>query len=274
MTAAGADPPPTAGTPTARTRPLTRSARRSAGRPDRRGSRSRRPGGQRHRATRKRRLLHPTPECERWPATSPPRDEHRPDREQMQHLQCGRFGRPIVGCPSRSTRAPPWPRRAPSSGSLMKSRSLLASASAPSCRLSLPSDWPPSGVVRTIRTPVWIVLSRPTTPWIVPRRPDHEVAPKLRAGRKPLSILITASQRGDSPLFVAVLERIWVPPTGSRSTPHATAAGPGRKGVQIKGQLGLPVPTCDHLHCSGQGRPSHAARAARGAGAGANARLS
>jgi transposase len=33
-------------------------------------------------------------------------------------------------------------------------------------------------------------------------------------GQKPLSILVTTGQRGDSPQFVAVLQRIWVPPLG------------------------------------------------------------
>jgi len=33
-------------------------------------------------------------------------------------------------------------------------------------------------------------------------------------GQKPLSVLVTAGQRGDSPQFQAVLERIWVPRPG------------------------------------------------------------
>ena len=38
-------------------------------------------------------------------------------------------------------------------------------------------------------------------------------------GQKPLSIVITAGQRGDSPQFQAVLERIRVPRPGSRTAP-------------------------------------------------------
>jgi transposase len=34
-------------------------------------------------------------------------------------------------------------------------------------------------------------------------------------GQKPLSILVTAGQRGDSPQFTAVIEGIWVPRLGS-----------------------------------------------------------
>ena len=44
-------------------------------------------------------------------------------------------------------------------------------------------------------------------------------------GQKPLAIVITAGQRGDSPQFQAVLERIRVPRLGPGPAPHP--AGPG-----------------------------------------------
>jgi transposase len=46
-------------------------------------------------------------------------------------------------------------------------------------------------------------------------------------GRKPLGIVITAGQRGDSPQFTTVLEQIWVPRTGpgrSRTRPDRVLA--------------------------------------------------
>jgi hypothetical protein len=48
-------------------------------------------------------------------------------------------------------------------------------------------------------------------------------------GQKPLSVLITAGQRGNSPQFQAVLEGIRVPRPG----PDPPGAGAGRKGLRV-----------------------------------------
>ncbi|GHF33226.1 hypothetical protein GCM10017776_59660 [Streptomyces griseoluteus] len=50
-------------------------------------------------------------------------------------------------------------------------------------------------------------------------------------GQRPLSLLVTPGQRGDSPQFAAVLEGIRVPPTGPSPCPAAASAG--RQGVLL-----------------------------------------
>jgi hypothetical protein len=49
---------------------------------------------------------------------------------------------------------------------------------------------------------------------MVARRPVTKVHLACEHGQKPLSLLVTAGQRGDSPQFQAVLERIRVPRPG------------------------------------------------------------
>src|SRR5215218_2159840 len=71
-------------------------------------------------------------------------------------------------------------------------------------------------------------------------------------GRKPLAILVTAGQRGDSPQFAAVVERIRVPRQGGPPT-DPTRSGPGRQGVQLEGQPSLPAPTRDQGDYPDQG---------------------
>ncbi|MER5519856.1 IS5 family transposase [Streptomyces sp. NPDC002763] len=56
--------------------------------------------------------------------------------------------------------------------------------------------------------------ARRPRPWALARRTDHQAAPGRRAGPKPMSIVITAGQRGDSPQFEVVLIRIRVPRLG------------------------------------------------------------
>ena len=62
-------------------------------------------------------------------------------------------------------------------------------------------------------------------------------------GQKPLSVVVTAGQRGDSPQFTAVLERISVPRSGrgrARTRPDRVLAD---KAYASPGQPCLPAPT-------------------------------
>jgi transposase len=74
-------------------------------------------------------------------------------------------------------------------------------------------------------------------------------------GQKPLAILITAGQRGDSPQFQPVLERIGVPRAGRGPATDPAAAGAGRQGLRQPWQPRLPAPARDPVHHPGQGRP-------------------
>ncbi|WP_422664870.1 IS5 family transposase [Acrocarpospora corrugata] len=69
---------------------------------------------------------------------------------------------------------------------------------------------PAEGAARRCRS-----RARRPRPRALARRPDHQAAPRRRAGAKPMSIVITAGQRGDSPQFEVVLGRIRVPRLGS-----------------------------------------------------------
>jgi transposase len=69
---------------------------------------------------------------------------------------------------------------------------------------------PAEGAARRCRS-----RARQPRPRALARRPDHQAAPRHRAGAKPMSIVITAGQRGDSPQFEVVLGRIRVPRLGS-----------------------------------------------------------
>ena len=61
--------------------------------------------------------------------------------------------------------------------------------------------------------------------------------------QKPLSVVITAGQRGDSPQFQVVLERIAVPRPGPRAAPDPPGSRPGRQGLRLPRQPRLPAPT-------------------------------
>ncbi|WP_240466460.1 MULTISPECIES: transposase [Streptomyces] len=70
-------------------------------------------------------------------------------------------------------------------------------------------------------------LSRVITGWVARAAVHDHAAPGRRAGPKPLSIVITAGQRGDSPQFETVLEKVRVPrtgPGGSRVRPDRIRA--------------------------------------------------
>lgn len=64
----------------------------------------------------------------------------------------------------------------------------------------------------------------------VTRRAEHELHLACEQGQRPLSMLVTAGQAGDSPQFTAVLDGIRVPRQGSGRA--RTRLGPGRQGVQ------------------------------------------
>jgi len=68
-------------------------------------------------------------------------------------------------------------------------------------------------------------------------------------GQKPLAVIVTASQRGDSPQFIPVLEKIRVPRLhGGRNTPHQAGPGPRGQGARVARQLEVPAPPRDPLH--------------------------
>ena len=72
--------------------------------------------------------------------------------------------------------------------------------------------------------------------------------------QKPLSVVITAGQRGDSPQFQPVLGRIAVPRPGP-GRPRTAGPGPGRQGLRLPRQPRLPAQTRDPVHHPGEGRP-------------------
>lgn len=74
-------------------------------------------------------------------------------------------------------------------------------------------------------------------------------------GQRPLSLLVTAGQRGDRPQFTADLEAVGGSPHRTRSSPGAPAAGAGRQGVFISRQPELPAQPADPVHDSRAGRP-------------------
>ena len=59
-----------------------------------------------------------------------------------------------------------------------------------------------------------------------------KVHPACEQGQKPLSVVITAGQRGDSPQFQVVLEHIWAPIKAGAS-PHLPGQDPGRRGLRL-----------------------------------------
>lgn len=54
----------------------------------------------------------------------------------------------------------------------------------------------------------------------------------VEQGQKPLSVVITAGQRGDSPQFEPVLEAIWVPRLAAGARSVADRRWPGRRSVR------------------------------------------
>jgi len=84
-------------------------------------------------------------------------------------------------------------------------------------------------------------------------------------GQKPLAIVVTAGQRGDSPQFTVVLDAIRVPapaaagpgPGRPRTRPAQDQAGPGPggQGVRIARQPRLAPPPPHSLHHPGESRP-------------------
>lgn len=75
-------------------------------------------------------------------------------------------------------------------------------------------------------------------------------------GRKLLSAVITAGQRGDSPQFIPVLAKVHIAPARRWASPHASGPGPGRQGLHLGGQPGVPAPTRDQGVHPQQGRPA------------------
>ena len=74
-------------------------------------------------------------------------------------------------------------------------------------------------------------------------------------GQKPLSIVITAGQRGDSPQFQAVLDAHPGAPARPGPAPDPPGPGPGRQGLRLPRQPRLPAPARDPVHHPGEGRP-------------------
>src|ERR1700722_16929894 len=60
-------------------------------------------------------------------------------------------------------------------------------------------------------------------------------------GQKPLSVVITAGQRGDSPQFQAVLGRIRVPRAWPGQAADPAGPGAGRQGLRLPRQPRLPA---------------------------------
>ena len=88
------------------------------------------------------------------------------------------------------------------------------------------------GMHRPNRPAAW-PLSRPITGWAARGAvcPPRSTWPASR-GQKPLAIVITAGQRGDSPQFQAVLEAHPGPPPGARAAPHPAGPGAGGQGLR------------------------------------------
>ncbi|MFK0140021.1 transposase [Streptomyces murinus] len=72
--------------------------------------------------------------------------------------------------------------------------------------------------------------------------------------QKPMSIVITVGQRGDSPQFASVLGRVRVPRLGAGQATHPAQAGSRRQGVRFP-QEPRPPATRHPLHRTRQGRP-------------------
>ena len=77
----------------------------------------------------------------------------------------------------------------------------------------------------------------------------------VEQGQKPLAVIVTAGQRGDSPQFIPVLEKISVPRPGGGQAPDQAGPGPGRQGLWQRGQPRLAAPPRDRLHHPREERP-------------------
>ena len=83
-------------------------------------------------------------------------------------------------------------------------------------------------------------------------------------GQRPLSLLVTAGQRGDSPQFAAVLEGIRVPRAGASACPPAAGRGdkaypPAPTGPTLRKRgirCTIPEPADQVATASGEGRPA------------------
>nr|WP_248003615.1 hypothetical protein [Streptomyces sp. RLB1-33] len=76
----------------------------------------------------------------------------------------------------------------------------------------------------------------------------------VEQGQKPLSLLVTAGQRHDSPQFQAVLDAIRVPRIGPGPTALA-GQGPRRPSLRLPREPRLPAQTRRAVHHPGEGRP-------------------
>jgi hypothetical protein len=74
-------------------------------------------------------------------------------------------------------------------------------------------------------------------------------------GHKPLSVVITAGQRGDSPQFQVVLGAYPGPPGRPGAAAHPAGPAAGRQGLRLSRQPRLPAATRDPVHDPGEGRP-------------------
>ncbi|MFD3571401.1 transposase [Streptomyces sp. NPDC058667] len=76
----------------------------------------------------------------------------------------------------------------------------------------------------------------------------------VEQGQKPMSIVITAGQRGDSPQFETVLAKVRVPCLGpGRPRVRPSDRVRADKGVRLPQEPCLPAPPWDSLHHPGQG---------------------
>ncbi len=85
-------------------------------------------------------------------------------------------------------------------------------------------------------------------------------------GQKPLAVIVTAGQRGDSPQFIPVLDKIRVPRPARRPAPHPAGPRPGRQGIRIPREPRVPAAPQDPLHyprAEGPGRRPEAERQLR-----------
>lgn len=85
----------------------------------------------------------------------------------------------------------------------------------------------------------------------------------VEQGQKPMLIVVTAGQRGNSPQFEPVLARVRVPRTGPATRPPQPRAGrqgvclpEEPRGVRLPEEPRLSAPPGNPLHHPGQGRPS------------------
>ena len=77
----------------------------------------------------------------------------------------------------------------------------------------------------------------------------------VEQGQKPLSVIVTAGQRGDSPQFIPVLEKIRIPRPGGGRPRTRPDRVPGRQGLRIGRQPRLAAQPRDPLHHPGEDRP-------------------